>query len=313
MQDVVTFHCLGPKDEKIEMVGFVDNDKFVVKRYRYEWNDLISVYSPLYNDKLTLLEQVKQYFAQPGLRNYKLLDHIECKNHVGKYYPRIYRRGLDQWSYDQGHIIITNFDSITLNQSIINSCILLKKLNQLFETISCDETNYDTFGYEIRNLLLLACMEVESAWNGILTANSYTSKSGQNTTVDYFKLCAPLYLKDYEVVFKLYPNIKPIRPFINWEQANPTKSLLWYDNYNKTKHDRESNINLATFESTINSIAAVIIMLFAQFGPTKSIWDQINFNGISVKWPDYKLQDYYIPKTDPKTNLHIWEWTNYQF
>jgi hypothetical protein len=312
MTEIITFYKVSQDDEKSEMFGFIEDNKFIIKQYRYDWNDIVTVHRSDYDDKVSFLDHVKKYFKRSDLSKDKLIEPTVCNNHVGKYYPRIYRKGLNQWS-GKDFIIIENFDLNTLNQGIVNCRILIKKLNQLFETISFDESNFKTFGFEIRNLLLLACMEVESAWNGIFIANGYISKNGFYTTNDYVKLCDPLYLKEYDVSFHLYPNIKPLKPFCNWEISNPTKSLPWYNDYNKTKHDRESNINLATFEATINSISAVLIMMYAQYGPIRNIWDQNDFLTIKLKVPEYKLEDYYIPKVDPNTCIHIWEKMNYKF
>ena len=39
-----------------------------------------------------------------------------------------------------------------------------------------------------------------------------------------------------------------------------------YDAYNKTKHDRESNLRYATLENAVHAVGAAIVMFFAQFG-----------------------------------------------
>ena len=52
-----------------------------------------------------------------------------------------------------------------------------------------------------------------------------------------------------------------ISPFKNWNPSSPTKSLKWYDAYNKIKHDRIENLSLATLDNAINAVCALITLL----------------------------------------------------
>jgi len=75
-------------------------------------------------------------------------------------------------------------------------------------------------------------------------------------------------LDEWGFILRNYPKTYPneIYPFKRWDQASPTKSLLWYDAYNATKHDREDNLDKATFENVINATAGLMAMGIAQFG-----------------------------------------------
>jgi hypothetical protein len=57
-----------------------------------------------------------------------------------------------------------------LNESFVALRILHRKLDELFETIEPTAANARAFGHKIRDVLLLACMEVESSWTAVLTA-----------------------------------------------------------------------------------------------------------------------------------------------
>ena len=85
----------------------------------------------------------------------------------------------------------------------------------------------DTYGHEIRNLLILACTEIEAHWRGILNANRV--KKDRYTTVDYVSLLDAMRLDKFSVNFPRYPWLRSRRPFEGWTSAAPTQSLRWYD------------------------------------------------------------------------------------
>ena len=93
------------------------------------------------------------------------------------------------------------------------------------------------YGHKIRELLLLACMEVESSWTAVLKINEYGK--GRLTTQDYVKLLSPMYLDRYWVNLPSY-KYPSIKPFEGWDAEDPKPSPChWYHAYNQTKHDRE--------------------------------------------------------------------------
>lgn len=176
---------------------------------------------------------------------------------VNEYHPRIYRPGAQEaiYRYQPGTVI---------EQSAVAIEVLLDRMQQLFRVVEPDATNLAVFGHEIRNLLLLACMEVEASWAAVLNANTYPHS--RMTTKDYVKLCGPLHLAEYGLMLTSYPMFPPMRPFFGWDQSNPTVSLPWYDAYNRTKHNREKHFSAATLENALNAVAGAVIMFFAQFG-----------------------------------------------
>lgn len=134
----------------------------------------------------------------------------------------------------------------------------------LLRTIEPTPRNDSTFGHAIRHFLLLAATEVESAWKGILKANGYGPS--RPTTKDYVKLATPMRLREWTVRLGSYASYPKISPFAKWDSGNATRSLPWYDAYNKVKHDREGNLHHATLEHAVSAMAAVAVMGWAQFG-----------------------------------------------
>lgn len=153
-----------------------------------------------------------------------------------------------------------------LNESFVVLRMLLRKLDELFETIEPAAPNISTYGHRIRDVLLLACMEVESSWTAVLKENGYTTSSGMFNTNDYVKLSQAMMLDGYELSLQSYACYLAFTPFANWDPARPTQSLGWYDSYNKTKHDREGNLQYATLENAVSAVGAAVVMFHAQFG-----------------------------------------------
>ena len=127
-----------------------------------------------------------------------------------------------------------------------------------------DGRNLDVYGYDIRNLMLLACTEVESHWRAVLKANGVNRS--RYTTQDYCSLLGAMKLNEFVISFPDYPWIEPVAPFKDWDRARPTGTLQWYDAYNAVKHDRENNLEQANLRFAFQAVAACAIMIVGQFG-----------------------------------------------
>jgi hypothetical protein len=60
---------------------------------------------------------------------------------------------------------------------------LVEQLEQICRVVQPEKRNLDAYGHEIRNVLILACTEVEALWKGVLSANGAKGES----TKDYVK------------------------------------------------------------------------------------------------------------------------------
>lgn len=175
---------------------------------------------------------------------------------AGEYFPRIWR---PHWSPPMSRLADGAFAN-----SVLATSGLIQKLRHLFLTIEPDAATHHVYGHEVRSLLMLACTEVENAWAGVLRANHYPGDRW--TRKDYVKLCPAMELELYEVELAWYPGYPRFRPFAGWT-ASKGKILPWYDAYNATKHNREQSFNEARLEHVIQCMGALIVMLYAQFGP----------------------------------------------
>ncbi len=186
---------------------------------------------------------------------------------IGMYFPRIARpHHQHPFDFPTPH----PHDSFPHERAAaaIQAGALSEHLHSCFRTVDPDASNMQVFGNEFRNILILSATEFEAQCKGILKENKYKENKNQNSwnTTDYYKLESALRLKDFSIRFVKFPWIEPISPFHGWSNDAPTKSLSWYDAYNKTKHDRESAFKLATLENCIRAVASVVTICMAQFG-----------------------------------------------
>lgn len=179
---------------------------------------------------------------------------------------------------------------------------LIKNLENTFNIVEPSIKHKNVFGLKYRELILLASMEIEIHWKALLVENAYEHKE-RTTTKDYIKL--QNFIK-FDPIFQLkaYPTYTEIIPFENWNEDSPTKSLNWYNAYNKIKHNRTDNLELANFQNTINALCALKWLLHIRYSsrnPENIIKDNIfssanknqkhkygfNLNFISIS-KDYK-------------------------
>jgi hypothetical protein len=116
----------------------------------------------------------------------------------GKYFPRIWRGFASEHSFGtycavdpRNEYGAKHFQSATAASSLFDYLV------EIFRHIEPSYSNFKAFGHKVRELLILVCTEVESAWRAVLTENGYSSRSHFNTT-DYVRLLPVLRLKDLE-------------------------------------------------------------------------------------------------------------------
>ena len=187
---------------------------------------------------------------------------------AGEYYPRIRRTAsvVESIGEPLPRVEDTNYLG-TFVTSLEQIEGLFEDLLSIFRVVHPAKGNLEAFGGAIRDIIILACTEVEAQWKGVLEAhNVQPVKGGFFTTRDYVKLLPVMKLNEYELKLNRYPWLPPTGPFIGWNPHDSTKSLPWYDAYNKVKHDRESEFVNATLRHAIEAVAACVVMLAAQFG-----------------------------------------------
>jgi hypothetical protein len=214
----------------------------------------------------------------------------------GRFYPRIHRPLVtERDNFHNPHLMRhedIEFVAIARSQLVA----LTRQLDLICQTIHPDEKTFESYGHTIRNLLILACTEVETHWRGILVANNL--KKRQYRTTDYVKLQIAMKLGEFAMQFPSFPWLEPVRPFEKWgTSGNTTQDLAWYDAYNQVKHNREQKFHLATLRQVFDAVSACVIMMVAQFG-TESVIGSFTelgsfFHLSSV--PEWPASHHYMP------------------
>ncbi|MEQ8924340.1 MAG: hypothetical protein RLO81_00930 [Fulvivirga sp.] len=218
---------------------------------------------------------------------------IKAQNHPGCYYPRMWR----------GSYFNLNADDLGGSRDVVSKSklaveLLFERLLDVFKYVEPQKSNLDVFGFKIRELLLLSCMEVESSFKAILRAHSYSKEADRLSTKDYIKLLNPLKLDHYKIQLIHYPEIEVVSPFSLWDKKKESKSLPWYNAYNMTKHNREEHLCYAKLSFAIESVCAAVILLCAQFGPRVIPQEfHITMNSPNPDW-------FYIPLINANIKLN---------
>jgi hypothetical protein len=213
----------------------------------------------------------------------------------GEYHPRIARPEVRFGEMASSYFIADPpHPDNQLNKVLIETArgqlaALREQLEEIFRTVHSIEKNFNVYGHDIRNLLILAATEVEAHWKGILKANGVV---GVNTN-DYVKLLKAMRLDEYEVTLPFYPWLAPISPFKGWMTTAPTQSLQWYEAYNAVKHDRETLFERGKLIHAIEAVCACAIIIIAQFGYGLHDREQSRFFDL-LKRPQWDSTEVYV-------------------
>ncbi|MEY5047665.1 MAG: hypothetical protein RLZZ175_1024 [Bacteroidota bacterium] len=154
-------------------------------------------------------------------------------------------------------------------QHYIRAFLLIQEdVFELFKFVEpCDE-NKDTISLRIQELLIRICVEIEANFTAILNENIYSNRDKRSIDKDYCLLEFSHKLSSYSVKFPTWKGLKNIRtPFINWS-TYPNQNwhvLEWYKSYNKSKHDRHNYFVKANFDTLMDALSGLVIILSAQF------------------------------------------------
>lgn len=256
----------------------------------------------------TIKKNGKYSYIFEGLDEYTQvkLEAVKTNQIRGAYYPRIFKPICTDDDLEiivpirvnkvEDLLLINNlpYDENHLIKSLEQLSTLIELLNRIFKTVFPCAENYNTYGFDIRNLIILACTEFESQFIGIFKENDIHPLNRYYRTKDYVRLKDELKLGDYEIKFTYYPELSSFSPFSNWKEENPTGSLDWFSNYNAIKHDRDNEFEKSRLVDLISSISACYIIILAQYGELPMI-NEILKNYLKIeKRPNWDNSEKYL-------------------
>ncbi len=140
--------------------------------------------------------------------------------------------------------------------------VLQRDIRSLFEFIHPSDNNLGTYSEHIGILLVRTCFEIETNLTAILRENGYSTEKYWKMC-DYKKIEQSHRLSDYEVCLPEWVGFQnSVKPFDRWLLGG---TLLWYEAYNKFKHDRVANLSKATFRHLIDAWCGLFVLLSAQY------------------------------------------------
>jgi hypothetical protein len=242
----------------------------------------------------------------------------------GSYYPRIYR--------PEDSPALSTKHSNARDGSVHAARVQFGRLRELLQYIEPRGANLKAYGHATRDLLVLACTEVETGWKAVLRENGYKRVDHKQKMVDarfwncerdYVNVVKPMRLHDWEVTLMGHPHVKPIRPFAGWAPSAPPR---WYKAHNAVKHDRERDFSRATLRDCIEALAGVFVMVCAQFGTWTAPrpFHPLIVHGLSnpreqsvidtfclTTEPPWALSEYYAPTPYAVRRVEAWKARRY--
>ena len=170
--------------------------------------------------------------------------------------------------------------------------IILDDIVEVFKVVAPHYEQRNVYGHTIRNIIILACTELDARMQDILANNGVNPNRKYFEMKDYFKLKDPLKLDEYKLSFYRYGDLGTFSPFSTWENDG---QLYWYQAYNHIKHNREKHFAEAKLFNAINAVMAYAIILIAQYGYRNDLWRETVGKIIHIdKEPKWDLEDFYI-------------------
>jgi len=180
--------------------------------------------------------------------------------------------------------------------------IILDDMAEVFKTVAPSHKQLSVYGHAIRNIIILACTELDARMQSILVNNGVQSMGKHFEMLDYYKLKDALKLDEYELSFYRYGDLGTFSPFSTWEN---NEQLYWYQAYNHIKHNREKHFAEAKLFNALNAIMAYAIILIAQYGYRNDLWRETVGKIIHVeKEPRWDLEDFYIKSLGDQRSVH---------
>ena len=174
--------------------------------------------------------------------------------------------------------------------------IILDDIAEVFKVIAPHHNQFSVYGHAIRNIIILACTELDARMQSILVNNGVRPIGQYFEMRDYYKLKEPLKLDGYELSFYRYGDLGTFSPFSTWEN---NEQLYWYQAYNHIKHNREKHFSEAKLFNAVNAIMAYAIILIAQYGYRNDLWRETVGKIIHIeKEPKWDLEDFYFKSPD---------------
>lgn len=141
-------------------------------------------------------------------------------------------------------------------------------LSKISRFIEFTETNFDTYSIELAHLLLAASSEVDVVLKAL--CNMKNPDKNHHNINDYKETVKSKLseLVDEKVFIRRYG-----LELVPWTDWNGDDNPLWWGSYNKVKHQRDEYFGEANLKNTLNSIAALSVVVLYYY---REVFNQEN-------------------------------------
>jgi hypothetical protein len=152
----------------------------------------------------------------------------------------------------------------------IRSFLLIQEdLLEIFKYIEPSEESGDVYSYKIHDLFIRTCIEIEANFKAIFEANKNQIGRKNLNIKHYSKINKTHYLSDFRVFLPIWRENSTfeINPFKEWSDTrNEHKTISWYKDYQKCKHNRHNEFKLANLSNLMSAVAGLLVLITSQFG-----------------------------------------------
>lgn len=188
------------------------------------------------------------------IKGYKYPNAQKFRLDIGIKYKHIWKPMLNNIPVE------LNIEFYDISRAKRNLLLLLQKLQDILLYVEPSNNGLMAYGHKLRELLILACTDLECMFKNY-------SLDKNRTTNDYVQLLNFVDLKKYQIELVGYTNKFISSPFYDWKATEPSKSLLWYDAYNLTKHNAKDSFYKASLQNCLDAVCANIIMFCVRYSP----------------------------------------------
>lgn len=139
---------------------------------------------------------------------------------------------------------------------------LEKDLGIVSRYIEFSEDNFKVYSIELASLLFAAASEVDVIAK--LLCKRFQPTAECDSINDYRRVLltklpeistTEVFISRYGLSFK---------PWENWNQTT-NRNPVWWSDYNKVKHQRDSYFSRATLKNTLNALGALLVLVYCHY------------------------------------------------
>ncbi len=123
--------------------------------------------------------------------------------------------------------------------------------------IEFSEKNFETYSIELAHLLLAASSEVDVIAKEI--CNLLEPDENANNINNYREIILPHYSNIFNEEVHVPRYGLSFKPWVNWAEG---KNPIWWQSYNKVKHQRNEHFADANLKNVLNSMGGLLITVF---------------------------------------------------